>query len=77
MQKNKSIRVTITISPWVWERIIGLTDNKSARAEELIIKGFMAEKGVSFEKRQEINVVQGYRTPDHYDKFMLNGTEAL
>lgn len=37
-------QITITVNDWVLKDIIGTPKNKSARTEELIIKGFLAEK---------------------------------
>ena len=37
-------KVLVSMSKWVAKEIIGEQINKSARIEELIIKGFMSEK---------------------------------
>jgi len=38
------IKTAVALSEWVFKEIIGNTTNKSRRIEELIIKGYMAEK---------------------------------
>ena len=37
-------KTSLSFSDWVWEEIIGKVPNKSARAEELIIKGYLSER---------------------------------
>jgi hypothetical protein len=37
-------RISISLSDWIMSDIIGKTDNTSARIQELVIKGYMAEK---------------------------------
>lgn len=61
MMKNRSKRVTYTMSPWIEKEIIGEVENKSARVEELLIKGFMAEK--LGKAKGIIDVVKGILTP--------------
>lgn len=39
-----SKHLTITLNEWVVNEIIGEVPNKSAKIEELLIKGYMAEK---------------------------------
>jgi hypothetical protein len=48
-----SSKLAITLSEWVFKEIIGEnTKNRSAKIEEYIIKGYMAEK---FEKKSEVS----------------------
>lgn len=51
--------IKITLSDWVVSEIIGSTENRSAKIEELIIKGFMAEK---FKAKEEISVKENAQT---------------
>jgi hypothetical protein len=37
-------KTSLSFSDWVWNEIIGKVPNKSARAEELIIKGYLSER---------------------------------
>lgn len=39
-----SKHLSVTVNDWVANEIIGKTKNTSSRVEELIIKGYMAER---------------------------------
>ena len=45
----------VTVSDWVATEIVGNPKNKSAKVEELIIKGFMAEKLAEADLKKEEN----------------------
>jgi hypothetical protein len=42
-----SEKITVTINKWVLDTMIGDSKNRSSRVEELLIKGYMAEKGIN------------------------------
>lgn len=44
------VKTAVALSEWVFNDIIGETKNKSRRIEELIIKGYMAEKEQNLKK---------------------------
>lgn len=61
-----AIKMSVTIPEWMYRDLaLGRTSNKSERIQELIMKGYMFEKGISFENKKELNVVWGIQDPRH------------
>jgi len=44
------VQLTITVTKFITDQILDGVKNKSARIEELIIKGYLAEKGIDIKK---------------------------
>ncbi len=60
-------KFNITVSDWVGSEIVGNPKNKSARIEELIIKGFMAEKEKNIRASSEnVQYLNGKQTNASY-----------
>lgn len=55
------MQVTITLNEWILKEIIGKQNNRSARIEELLVKGHMYEKErVAHQNdRQPVHVADG------------------
>ena len=59
MKKSAYKKISIAMPVWILDKIIGNVPNRSARIEELIMKGFLAEKGIGFEKNLELDARLG------------------
>lgn len=70
-----AVKMSVTIPEWMYkEMALGRNSNKSERIQELIMKGYMSEKGIMFEvkDKKSLNVGWEYRAPDHVIEFDLD-----
>lgn len=67
-----SVRLSVSLPQWVVKEIIGESENVSGRIEELVIKGYMAQRSV---KKENVVSRMPSRNPatDRFISLMLSG----
>lgn len=71
------VKMGISLSEWVVDDIVGRPKNKSQRIEELLIKGYMAEKLKKVQSLQDKNIKKAFSATSPRDLIYNHFQEAI